>query len=96
MRLASLRKISGRKNCKETLFSLENGIYKNRPVSTLYICTARVGNADPSVASSDSSPFRGACDTPMPSLKGEVPAVGAVGFKRRPWPLQSMAANGRR
>ena len=43
---AKIQKIFGRKNCRETLFSLENGIYKNRPVPTLYICTARVGNAD--------------------------------------------------
>ena len=32
----------------------------------------------------------------MPPLKGEVPAIQAVGFElRRPWPLQFMAANGR-
>ena len=33
----------------------------------------------------------------VPLLKGEVPAAQAVEFGiRRPWPLQSMAANGRR
>ncbi|MDD7413099.1 MAG: hypothetical protein PUK86_07755, partial [bacterium] len=37
---------SGAEPAGKQFFSLENGIYKNRPVPTLYICTARVGNAD--------------------------------------------------
>ena len=39
---AKNRRFFGRGACKETLFSLENGIFrrKNRPVPTLYICTA--------------------------------------------------------
>ena len=52
-----------------------------RPVPTLCISPARVGNADPSVAFGDSSPFRSAIGCAvMPLLKGEVPAMQAVGF----------------
>ena len=39
---AKNQRFFGRGACKETIFSLENGIFrrKNRPVPTLYICTA--------------------------------------------------------
>ena len=37
---AKNQRFFGRGACKETIFSLENEIYKNRPVPTLYICTA--------------------------------------------------------
>ena len=39
---AKNQRFFGRGDCKETIFSLENGIFrrKNRPVPTLYICTA--------------------------------------------------------
>ena len=44
---------------------------------------------NPSVTFGDSSPFRRACNkAPMPPLKGEVPAVRAVGFKQSPQPLE--------
>ena len=32
----------------------------------------RLSLPNPSVSSGDSSPFRGACDAPMPPLKGEA------------------------
>ena len=38
------------------VFSLENVIYKNRPMPTLYICTARAGNADGSFSENSGKP----------------------------------------
>ena len=43
---AKNQRFFGRGACKETIFPLGIGIYKNRPVSTLCICTTQVDNVD--------------------------------------------------
>ena len=57
---AKNRRFFGRGACKETIFSPENGIFKNRPAPTRCICTVRVGNADRSFSENSGKPEKSA------------------------------------